>query len=80
MGVLAPGSAHARPPIDVSGNFPADMSADQSHLQASPPTPDKACTNLLMPERLGQGLFGDSKWNLVKVSVDNTNTSLGPNK
>jgi hypothetical protein len=31
MGVLAPGSAHARPsaqpPIDVSGNFPAHMSA-----------------------------------------------------
>ena len=32
MGVLAPGSAHARPsaqpPIDVSGNFPARMSAE----------------------------------------------------
>ena len=32
MGVLAPGSAHARPsaqpPIDTSGNFPAHMSAE----------------------------------------------------
>ena len=32
MGVLAPGSAHARPsaqpPIDVSGNFSAHMSAE----------------------------------------------------
>ena len=32
MGVLAPGSAHARPsaqpPIDVSGNFPAPVSAE----------------------------------------------------
>jgi hypothetical protein len=32
MGVLAPGSAHARPsarpPIDVSGNFPARVSAE----------------------------------------------------
>ena len=32
MGVLAPGSAHARPsaqpPIDVSGNFPAHVSAE----------------------------------------------------
>ena len=32
MGVLAPGSAHARPSaqpsIDVSGNFPAHMSAE----------------------------------------------------
>ena len=31
MGVLAPGSAHARPsaqpPIDMSGNFPAHVSA-----------------------------------------------------
>ena len=31
MGVLAPGSAHARPsarpPIDTSGNFPANVSA-----------------------------------------------------
>ena len=34
MGVLAPGSAHARPsaqpPIDVSGNFPAHMSGAKS--------------------------------------------------
>ena len=32
MGVLAPGSAHARPfaqpPIDMSGNFPAHVSAE----------------------------------------------------
>ena len=32
MGVLAPGSAHARPsarpPIDTSGNFPAPVSAE----------------------------------------------------
>jgi hypothetical protein len=32
MGVLAPGSAHARPsarpPIDTSGNFPAHVSAE----------------------------------------------------
>ena len=39
MGVLAPRSAHARafarPPIDMSGNF-------QSHLQTSPPTPQKS--------------------------------------
>ena len=32
MGVLAPGSAHARPsaqpPIDMSGNFPEHVSAD----------------------------------------------------
>ena len=34
MGVLAPMSAHvgpsAQPPIDVSGNFPAHMSAESS--------------------------------------------------
>ena len=34
MGVLAPGSAHARPsahpPIDSSGNFPAHVSAESS--------------------------------------------------
>ena len=39
MGVLAPGSAHARPsaqpPIDTSGNFPAHMSAESP--QTSPP-------------------------------------------
>ena len=44
MGVLAPGSAHARPsawpPIDVSGNFTAQSL--QSHPQTSPPTPQKS--------------------------------------
>ena len=39
MGVLVPGSAHARPftrpPIDTSGNFPAHMSAE-SPLNISP--------------------------------------------
>ena len=39
MGVLAPGSAHARPsarpPIDTSGNFPAHVSAE-SHSNISP--------------------------------------------
>ena len=39
MGVLAPGSAHARPstrpPINTSGNFPADVSAE-SHSNISP--------------------------------------------
>ena len=28
MGVLAPGSAHAQPPIDMSGNFQAHMSVE----------------------------------------------------
>jgi hypothetical protein len=36
MGFLAPGSAHARPsaqpPIDVSGNFPAHVSAESLFL------------------------------------------------
>ena len=36
MGVLAPGSAHARPsarpPIDTSGNFPAHVSAESLFL------------------------------------------------
>ena len=41
MGVLAPGSAHARPsaqpPIDVSGNFPAPVSAKwPSNISPSP--------------------------------------------
>ena len=40
MGVLAPGSVHARPsaqpPIDVSGNFPTPMSAEFL------PTPQKS--------------------------------------
>ena len=41
MGVLAPGSAHARPsaqpPIDVSGNFPAPMSEEwPSNISHSP--------------------------------------------
>ena len=39
MGVLAPGSAHARPsarpPIDTSGNFSAHVSAE-SHSNISP--------------------------------------------
>ena len=41
MGVLAPGSAHARPsarpPIDVSGNFPAHVSAESpSNISPNP--------------------------------------------
>ena len=41
MGVLAPGSAHVRPsaqtPIDVSGNFPAPVSAESpSKISPSP--------------------------------------------
>ena len=41
MGVLAPGSAHARPsaqpPINVSGNFPAPVSAEwPSNISPSP--------------------------------------------
>ena len=41
MGVLAPGSAHARPsarpPIDTSGNFPAHMSAESpSNISPNP--------------------------------------------
>ena len=44
MGVLAPGSAHARPsarpPIGMSKNFPAKCL--QSHLQTSPPTPQNS--------------------------------------
>ena len=41
MGVLAPWSAHARPsampPIDVSGNFPAHMSAESpSNISPNP--------------------------------------------
>ena len=44
MGVLAPGSARARPsarpPINLSGNISAHVSA--SHLRTSPPTPQKS--------------------------------------
>ena len=44
MGVLAPGSAHARPsahpPIDSSGNFPAHVSAESSSNIS--PTPQKS--------------------------------------
>ena len=44
MGVLAPGSTHARSsaraPIDMSGNF--RRTCLQSHLQTSPPTPYKS--------------------------------------
>ena len=41
MGVLAPGSAHARPsarpPIDTSGNFPAHVSAESpSNISPNP--------------------------------------------
>ena len=41
MGVLAPGSAQARPsarpPIDTSGNFPAQMSAESpSNISPNP--------------------------------------------
>ena len=41
MGVLAPGSAHARPtaqpPIDVSGNFSAHVSAESpSNISPNP--------------------------------------------
>jgi hypothetical protein len=41
MGVLAPGSGHARPsarpPIDTSGNFPAHMSAEApSNISSNP--------------------------------------------
>ena len=40
MGVLAPGSAHTRPsaqpPIDVSGNFPASVSADKFSMFSPP--------------------------------------------
>ena len=41
MGVLTPGSAHARPsaqpPIDVSGNFPAHLSAESpSNISPNP--------------------------------------------
>ena len=41
MGVLAPGSAHARPsaqpPIDVSGIFPAHLSAESpSNISPNP--------------------------------------------
>ena len=43
-GVLAPGSAHARPsaqpPIDTSGNISVHVS--KGHLQTSPPTPQKS--------------------------------------
>ena len=44
MGALAPGSAHARPsarpPIDMSGNFPAHMSAE-SPFENNPLCPPK---------------------------------------
>jgi hypothetical protein len=44
MGVLAPGSAHARPsarpPIDMRGNFPAHMSAE-SPFENNPLCPPK---------------------------------------
>ena len=41
MGVLAPGSSHARPsaqpPIDTSGNFPAHLSAESpSNISPNP--------------------------------------------
>ena len=48
MGVLTPGSAHSRPsaqpPIDVSGNFPAHMSAE-SPLNISP-SPSKVISKV----------------------------------
>ena len=48
MGVLAPGSAHARPsaqpPIDVSGNFPAPVSAEWSPNIS--PIPSKVISNV----------------------------------
>ena len=54
MGVLAPGSAHARPsaqpPIDMSGNF--RRMCLQSHLQTSPPTPQKAYPKFWNPRKL----------------------------
>ena len=48
MGVLAPGSAHARPsaqpPIDGSGNFPAPVSAESpSNIS---PNPSKVITKV----------------------------------
>ena len=41
----------------------------QSHLQTFPPTPDKACTNLLMPGRLDQGWFGTVKGTCLKCQL-----------
>ena len=54
MGVLAPGSAHARPsaqpPIDMSGNFPAHVSAE---------SPSKfSKKNLKKPKNRPQGAKG----------------------
>ena len=51
MGVLAPGSAHARPsaqpPIDVSGNFPVHMSAESpSNIS---PNPSEVISKVLEP-------------------------------
>ena len=54
MGVLAPGSAHARPssqpPISTSGNF--RRTCLQSHLQTSPPSPQKSYLKFQNPRTI----------------------------
>jgi hypothetical protein len=51
MGVLAPRSAHARPsaqpPINVSGNFPAHMSAESPSIIS--PNPSEVISNVSEP-------------------------------
>ena len=53
MGVLAPGSAHARPsawpPIDMSGNFSAHMGL-KSQLQKSSPSPKNSYPKFWNPK------------------------------
>ena len=68
MGVLAPGSAHARPsarpPIDTSGNFPAHVSAESpSNIS---PNPSEVISEVSEP--------WDNFWNFQKKILKNLKT------
>ena len=63
MGVLAPGSAHARPsarpPIDTSGNF--QRTCLQSNLQKFQRLSQSSETSDMTSEGLGEMFEGDSE-------------------
>jgi hypothetical protein len=72
MGVLAPGSEHARPsaraPIDTSGNSPADMSTESpSNIS---PNLSKVISKVLEPE--------DNFWNYPPLSAQLSHSRGGP--